>query len=60
MGSEHDSCQELLSVANELAAGASDSRGRAVAAVLAAGESCVDFARSSLCPTRLASRSLGN
>jgi hypothetical protein len=36
MGSEHDSTGELLSVANELAAGASDSRGRAVAAVLAA------------------------
>src|SRR4029453_15955414 len=36
MGAEHDSCRELLSVANELAAGASDSRGRAVAAVLAA------------------------
>ena len=36
MGSEHDSCRELLSVANELAAGATDSRGRAVAAVLAA------------------------
>ena len=36
MGSEHDSCRELLSVANELAAGPSDSRGRAVAAVLAA------------------------
>jgi hypothetical protein len=36
MGSEHDSCRELLSVANELAPGASDSRGRAVAAVLAA------------------------
>jgi hypothetical protein len=36
MGAEHDSCRELLSVANELAAGASESRGRAVAAVLAA------------------------
>src|SRR4030095_9513115 len=36
MGAEHDSSRELLSVANELAAGASDSRGRAVAAVLAA------------------------
>jgi hypothetical protein len=36
MGSEHDSCRELLSVANELAAGATDSSGRAVAAVLAA------------------------
>jgi hypothetical protein len=36
MGSEHDSCQELLSAANELAAGTSESRGRAVAAVLAA------------------------
>jgi hypothetical protein len=35
MGAEHDSCRELLSVANELAAGASESRGRAVAAVLA-------------------------
>jgi hypothetical protein len=35
MGSEHDSCRELLSVANELAAGASDP-GRAVATVLAA------------------------
>jgi hypothetical protein len=36
MGSEHDSCRELLSVANELAAGASDSRGRAIATMLAA------------------------
>jgi hypothetical protein len=36
MGSDHDSCRELVSVANELAGGASDSRGRAVAAVLAA------------------------
>jgi hypothetical protein len=36
MGSEHDSCRELLAVGNELAAGASESRGRAVAAVLAA------------------------
>ena len=36
MGSERDAYRELLEVANELAAGASDSRGRAVAAVLAA------------------------
>jgi hypothetical protein len=36
MGADHDAYRELLSVAHELAAGGSDSRGRAVAAVLAA------------------------